>query len=243
MSNQTAKNHVTTTSYEFILQADILPLIQWVPGTVSPGVKQSGHGTDHSSPSVKNGATISPLPHGFMVWYISPWITLPNLTLSWYSMLGPAQFNLFSKTACSHLPIYTVFPPLLPAVLLSTPSHLPAGWTALLSLGICNLSLEPRAALVPKVSLGCLHALVVSSCKMSVQHSKLCLARYSKSLFWPCFTSILSRFWSDYRQGLDWWMDLLTTYTHDSELQTRMSLSLIYTLYKSLQQMLSFSFV
>jgi hypothetical protein len=23
----------------------------------------------------------------------------------------------------------------------------------------------------------------------------------------------------DYRQGLDWWMDLLTTYTHDSELQ------------------------
>jgi hypothetical protein len=38
----------------------------------------------------------------------------------------------------------------------------------------------------------------------------------------------------DYRRGLEWWMDLLTTYTHDLELQALRTLSLIYTLYKSL---------
>jgi hypothetical protein len=34
----------------------------------------------------------------------------------------------------------------------------------------------------------------------------------------------------DYRRGLDWWMDLLTTYTHHSEVQIITTLSLISTL-------------
>jgi hypothetical protein len=36
----------------------------------------------------------------------------------------------------------------------------------------------------------------------------------------------------DYRRGMDGWMDLLTTYTHDWELQVITALSLIYKLYK-----------
>jgi hypothetical protein len=42
-----------------------------------------------------------------------------------------------------------------------------------------------------------------------------------------------------YRWGMDWWMDLLTTYTHHSELQVITALSLISTLYKSLHAMSS----
>jgi hypothetical protein len=38
----------------------------------------------------------------------------------------------------------------------------------------------------------------------------------------------------DYRRALGWWMDLLTTYTHDWELQALTTLSLIYALHKSL---------
>jgi hypothetical protein len=45
----------------------------------------------------------------------------------------------------------------------------------------------------------------------------------------------------DYRRGLDWWMDLLTTYTYDSELQAITALSLIYRLYKSLKHTQSLS--
>jgi hypothetical protein len=45
---------------------------------------------------------------------------------------------------------------------------------------------------------------------------------------------ILSRFMYDCKRGLDWWMTLLTTYTHDSHLQAVTALSLISTLYKSL---------
>jgi hypothetical protein len=37
-----------------------------------------------------------------------------------------------------------------------------------------------------------------------------------------------------YRRGFDWWMDLLTTYTHNSELQVITAPWLIYTPYKSL---------
>jgi hypothetical protein len=44
----------------------------------------------------------------------------------------------------------------------------------------------------------------------------------------------------DYRQGVIWWMDLLTTYTHHSELQLITELSLIYILYKSPQHPLNF---
>jgi hypothetical protein len=44
---------------------------------------------------------------------------------------------------------------------------------------------------------------------------------------------------SDYRRGLDWWLDLLTTLTHDSLLQVIIVPSLIFTLYKSLHHTLS----
>jgi hypothetical protein len=39
----------------------------------------------------------------------------------------------------------------------------------------------------------------------------------------------------DYRRGLDWWRDLLTSYRHDSELQTITAPPLISTIYKSPQ--------
>jgi hypothetical protein len=44
----------------------IQPLIQWVPGALSPEVKRQGREADHSSPSsfeVENGGAILPLPH------------------------------------------------------------------------------------------------------------------------------------------------------------------------------------
>jgi hypothetical protein len=43
----------------------------------------------------------------------------------------------------------------------------------------------------------------------------------------------------NYRRGSDWWVDLLTTYTYHSELQVITALSLISTLYKSPQHLLS----
>jgi hypothetical protein len=45
------------------------PPIQWVPGTLSPGVKRQGREADHSPPSsaeVKNDGATPPLPHVFM---------------------------------------------------------------------------------------------------------------------------------------------------------------------------------
>jgi hypothetical protein len=42
------------------------PLVQWVLGTVSPGVKRQGHEADYSpasSAEVKKGGAIIPLPH------------------------------------------------------------------------------------------------------------------------------------------------------------------------------------
>jgi hypothetical protein len=44
---------------------------------------------------------------------------------------------------------------------------------------------------------------------------------------------IIATYISDYRQGLDWWMDLLTVYTHHSVLRVIIALSLVYTLYSS----------
>jgi hypothetical protein len=44
----------------------------------------------------------------------------------------------------------------------------------------------------------------------------------------------------DYRRGLDWWMDLLTSYTHDSELQEIIATPLISAIHKSPQHPLSF---
>jgi hypothetical protein len=48
------------------------------------------------------------------------------------------------------------------------------------------------------------------------------------------WTIILSRFGGDYRRGSDWRMDLLTTYTHHSELQVITALSLISILCQTL---------
>jgi hypothetical protein len=44
---------------------------------------------------------------------------------------------------------------------------------------------------------------------------------------------------SDYRWGLDWWMDLLTTLTYDSELQAVTAPPLISTILKSSQHLWS----
>jgi hypothetical protein len=43
----------------------------------------------------------------------------------------------------------------------------------------------------------------------------------------------------DYRRGMNWWIDLLTTYTHNSKVKVNTALSLISTLYKSSQHPLS----
>jgi thiaminase len=43
----------------------------------------------------------------------------------------------------------------------------------------------------------------------------------------------------DYRQGLDWWMDLLTTYTHCLWLHSIIAPPLISTVHKSPQHPLS----
>jgi hypothetical protein len=47
------------------------------------------------------------------------------------------------------------------------------------------------------------------------------------------YTSIVTICVCYYRRGMDWWMDLLTTYTHHSELQVITALSLIPILCKS----------
>jgi hypothetical protein len=50
------------------------PLIQCVPGALSPGVKRTGREADHSPPSsaeIKNAwSYISPPPHVFMAWHL-----------------------------------------------------------------------------------------------------------------------------------------------------------------------------
>jgi hypothetical protein len=50
---------------------------------------------------------------------------------------------------------------------------------------------------------------------------------------------ILSRSMCDYRRGMDWRKDLLTTYTHDSELQVITAPPQISTLHKPSQHLLS----
>jgi hypothetical protein len=50
---------------------------------------------------------------------------------------------------------------------------------------------------------------------------------------------ILSPSICDYGRSLDWWIYLLTTYTHHSQLQLIIALSLIFTLYKSAHHSLS----
>jgi hypothetical protein len=50
---------------------------------------------------------------------------------------------------------------------------------------------------------------------------------------------IVTYMWCDYRRDLDWCMDLLTTYTNDSELQRITPPPLILTIHKSPQHALS----
>jgi hypothetical protein len=66
----------------------------------------------------------------------------------------------------------------------------------------------------------CINIVIESRCKFSN-----CM---------PSSLRILSRFEGESRSGLDWWMDLLTTYIHHSVLPITKRLSLISTLYKSL---------
>jgi hypothetical protein len=65
-----------------------------------------------------------------------------------------------------------------------------------------------------------------------------------RRIFYICLrqwtiSSILSRFRGDHRRGLDWWTDLLTTYTYQSELQVIRAPPLISTINKSPQHPLS----
>jgi hypothetical protein len=48
------------------------------------------------------------------------------------------------------------------------------------------------------------------------------------------YTKYCHVLWTDYKRGMNWWMDLLTTYTHHSELHALTTLTLISTFYKSL---------
>jgi hypothetical protein len=54
---------------------------------------------------------------------------------------------------------------------------------------------------------------------------------------WTCSKEVwlycIATYICDYRQGLDWWMDLLITYTHNSELQAVTAPSLISTIHKA----------
>jgi hypothetical protein len=67
-----------------------------------------------------------------------------------------------------------------------------------------------------------------------------CLIIVSQQEFY-IYLYILSSSICDYRWGLDWWMDLLTTYTHESELPAIAVLLLMYTISETLQHMLGFS--
>jgi hypothetical protein len=87
----------------------IQPPIQWVPGALSPRLKQLGHEADHSPSSSaedKKGDAIPPLPH------TSSW----KLTFSSYSktyachvlsmhFAGPSIMYSFHK-GCAHARIY-----------------------------------------------------------------------------------------------------------------------------------------
>jgi hypothetical protein len=64
------------------------------------------------------------------------------------------------------------------------------------------------------------------------------LWHYRHGCFWSSLINIVMCM-CDYRRGMDWWMDLLTTYTHDSELQAITAPPLISTIHKSLQHPLS----
>jgi hypothetical protein len=53
------------------------------------------------------------------------------------------------------------------------------------------------------------------------------------------FKYIVTILGCDYRRGMDWILDILTTYTHHTELQVITALSLIYTINKLPQHALS----
>jgi hypothetical protein len=53
----------------------------------------------------------------------------------------------------------------------------------------------------------------------NIRHGSI-IGRLYVQLLWYCEVNKYCHvFVCDYRRGLDWWMDLLNAYTHDSELQ------------------------
>jgi hypothetical protein len=73
---------------------------------------------------------------------------------------------------------------------------------------------------------------------MSVEFCENCSFIFQVLPICGVYGLILSRF-CDCRQGLDWWIDLFTTYTHDSELHAITAPPLISTIHKSPQHPLS----
>jgi hypothetical protein len=80
--------------------------------------------------------------------------------------------------------------------------------------------------------------------KVSAHHVTLCQGlRNLQSALWGTINrtqyNIFTCISGDYRPDMDWRLDLLTIYTHHSELQVFTALSLIYTLYHSLHAVFS----
>jgi hypothetical protein len=83
------------------------PLIQWVPGVLSLGVKQPGHEADHSPPSsaeVKMFGAIPSFPqYTFMAWcsvkaqgQLYFYLYLSLMSLSWYNMTWKKNLSRIS---------------------------------------------------------------------------------------------------------------------------------------------------
>jgi hypothetical protein len=72
---------------------------------------------------------------------------------------------------------------------------------------------------------------------LELQDTSSCMTEWSRTADKNML--ILSLFICDCEWGVDWWMVLLATYTHHSELQVITAVSLISTLYKSPQHPLS----
>jgi hypothetical protein len=85
---------------------------------------------------------------------------------------------------------------------------------------------------IPKMEAVCSFEMLISRYKTTRPHSP-----YHQKLnsYFACFFT-LSRvtYMSDYRRGLDWWVD-----THDSEIQAITAPPLIFTIHKFLQHQLS----
>jgi predicted membrane channel-forming protein YqfA (hemolysin III family) len=103
----------TTTSRTAL--GPMQPPIQWVPGTLSLGVKQLGHEADHSLPSsakVKNAwSYTSTAQYAFMGWCsVKPWqqlyLYLTPKVIYWIIMGGADIPNLDCRECSSGIFIY-----------------------------------------------------------------------------------------------------------------------------------------